>query len=79
MRRDIEHNPYKYLSNTPGGVQASASQLKNFSYNFSRWDVVCLCIHWVVQNTAQHPFLIHAGSVYTICVHFFLLRKEIRK
>jgi len=26
MRRDIEHNPYKYLSNTPGGVQASASQ-----------------------------------------------------
>ena len=26
MRRDIEHNPYKYLSNAPGGVQASASQ-----------------------------------------------------
>ena len=26
MRRGIEHNPYKYLSNTPGGVQASASQ-----------------------------------------------------
>jgi hypothetical protein len=26
MRRDIEHNPYKYLSNTFGGVQASASQ-----------------------------------------------------
>jgi hypothetical protein len=25
-RRDIEHNPYKYLSNTLGGVQASASQ-----------------------------------------------------
>ena len=22
----IEHNPHKYLSNTPGGVQASASQ-----------------------------------------------------
>jgi hypothetical protein len=20
MRRDIEHSPYKYLSNTPGGV-----------------------------------------------------------
>ena len=33
---------------------------------FSRWDVVCVCIHWVVQNTKQHPFLIHAGSIYTI-------------
>ena len=29
-----------------------------------------LCIHWVVQNTKQHPFLIHAGSAYTICVLF---------
>jgi len=27
-----------------------------------------ICIHWVLQNTKQHPFLIHAGSVYTICV-----------
>ena len=26
MRRDIEHNPHEYLSNSPGGVQASASQ-----------------------------------------------------
>ena len=37
---------------------------------FSRCDVVCLCIHWVVQNIKHHPFLIHAGSVYTICVLF---------
>jgi hypothetical protein len=29
---------------------------------------VCLCIHWVVQNTKQHPSLLHAGSVYTIRV-----------
>ena len=53
-------------------MQASASQpwpaLKNFSYIFSRWDVVRLCIYWVVQNTEQHPFLIYAGIVYTICV-----------
>ena len=27
-----------------------------------------LCIHWVLQNTKQHPFLIHAGSVYIICM-----------
>jgi hypothetical protein len=39
---------------------------------FSRWDVVCLCIHWMVQNTIQHPFLIHADSVYTICVLFLI-------
>jgi ABC-type phosphate transport system permease subunit len=31
---------------------------------------VCI-FRWVVQNTKQHPFLILAGSVYTIC--FFLL------
>jgi hypothetical protein len=26
VRRDSEYNPHKYLNNTPGGVQASASQ-----------------------------------------------------
>jgi len=26
---------------------------------FSRRDIVCLCIHWAVQNTKQHPILIH--------------------
>ena len=48
---------------------------KLFLFLFSRWDhhdVVCLCIHWVVQNTKQHPFLIHT-SVYTICVLFLFL------
>jgi len=38
---------------------------------FFRWDVVCLCIHWVMQNILQHPFLICAGSAYTICVLIF--------
>ena len=38
---------------------------------YARWDVVCPCIHWVVQNTKQHStFLVHAGGVYTICVLF---------
>jgi len=72
MRRDIEQNPRKYLSNTPGGVQASTSHYliptKKLLFFFSTWDVVCLCIHWVVQNTKQHPSLLHAGSVYTIRV-----------
>jgi len=55
------------MSNTPGGAQASASQQpdppeKFLLFLFSRWGVVCLCIHWVVQNTKQDPFLIHSSS-----------------
>jgi len=47
---------------------------KPLFFFFSRWDVVCLCIHWVVRETIQHPFLIHnAGDVYTICVLSLLL------
>ena len=41
---------------------------------FSRWDVMCLCMHWAVQNTKQHPFLIHSHSVYSICVHFLFFK-----
>jgi hypothetical protein len=73
MRWDIAYNPHKYRSNTPGGVQTSASQPPDPHWKaslilFSRWDVVCYCIHWVVQNTKQHHILFYAGSsVYTIC------------
>jgi len=46
-RRDNECNPYKYTSNTPGGVQASASQppppLKNSSYFNSPGGMLCVC------------------------------------
>jgi len=34
-----------------------------------------LCIHWVVQDTKQHPFVIHAGGVFTsvlFLLSFFL-------
>jgi hypothetical protein len=39
-------------------------------FRFSRGQVyvVWLCIRWVVQNTNQHIFLIHAGCFHTICV-----------
>ena len=30
-----------------------------------------LGVRCVVQNTKQHPFLIHAWSVYTVCDLFF--------
>jgi hypothetical protein len=71
--QDIKYNPHKYMSNTSIGVQASGRKfpLKSFPlYFLNRWDVVCFYIHWVVQNTRQHHFLIHASSVYTICVLF---------
>jgi len=47
------------IEQTPGGVQAPAPHWKIPLLN-SRWDVVCPCIHWMVQNTKQHLFLIHA-------------------
>jgi len=61
MRRDLKHNPQKYLSNTPGGVQASAFQppdphWKAFLFLISSWDVVYLFTHWVVQNTKRTLF-----------------------
>lgn len=31
---------------------------------------MCFCIHWVMQNTRQHFWLIHANSVDTVCVLF---------
>ena len=31
----------------------------------------CLCIHRVLQKTKQHIFLLHARSIYTICVLSF--------
>jgi hypothetical protein len=50
-------------------LQPPDSHWKAALFLFSRWDVVCLCIHWMVQNT-KHPFLIRAGSVYNIYVLF---------
>jgi hypothetical protein len=78
MRCNNELKSQLYSSKTSGGVAglcipATRFPLKSFSYFFSRWDVVCLCIQWVVQNTKQHPFLTHAGSVYTLFFPFLFL------
>jgi len=76
MRRDIKHNPHKYLSNTLGVCRLLPPNhliptKKLLLFLFSRCDVVCLCIHWVaVQNIKQHPFLVHVDGVYTTCVPF---------
>jgi hypothetical protein len=82
MRRYIKHNPQKYLSNTPGVCRLLPPnhliRTENlFLFLFSRWDVVCLCIHWVaVQNIKQHPFLVHVDGVYTIFSLFSFLFKQ---
>jgi len=85
MQSDRQPKSYKWdetLNTTPTNIWATRTPgvcrplppnhlipTKNFSYIFSRWDVVSLSIHWVVQNTKQHPFLIHAGSVYVVMLN----------
>jgi hypothetical protein len=88
MRQDIEHNPYKYPSYTPGGVQASASQPPD---PHRKTSLICtLQVGWCLSlhplGGAEHKttsFPIHAGGVYTTCVHFFfslsnLLESQVR-
>ena len=59
IRRHIERNPQKLLSNTPGGVQASASQPPNPHWN---------ALGGAEQKTTSFP--IYAGGLYIICVPF---------
>ena len=65
MRQYIYHKPHKYLSNTLDGALASASpppdpQRKPLLFSFAiRWDVAWLYIHWVMQDTKEHPFQVH--------------------
>jgi hypothetical protein len=71
--------PSEYLSNTPGGMQAFASQrpdphLKAFPLISILQVGCCVALHpWVVQGTIQHIFQINAGGVYTTCVLFSFL------
>ena len=74
MRRDIGRNPQKYLSNTPGGVQASASQppvsappLETLLIVFNPGGMLCVSASIGRCKTQNN---IHAGSVYTL--RFFL-------
>jgi len=50
MRRDIEHNPHKYLGNNPGGVQASASQPPD-----PHWKASLIFILQVGYCVSLHP------------------------
>jgi len=60
MRREFEHNPHKYLSNTPVGVQASAGPTSWFPqkslscFQFASGMCVSASVHWVVEKTQQH-------------------------
>jgi hypothetical protein len=75
MKRDTERNPQTYLRNTPGVCTGLCLLTldphgKAFHILLFRWNVVWLCIHWVVQDTKQHPeFPIYAiGFRTSICV-----------
>ena len=67
MRQDMIYNPHKYLSNTPGGVQASASPLKSFLIFKSPGGMlgVSKSIGWCITQKKYVPSL--------ICIFFFLL------
>jgi hypothetical protein len=68
--------PHKYLSKSPGGVQASASHSPDPHRRFClictfHWQVgCCMSLHPLggAEHNLQHPFLIHAGSDYATCV-----------
>ena len=70
MKRDIEHNPPTNIWAKLLVVRKPVPPHWKTSYIFSRWDVVCLYIHWVVQNTKQHPFL-SMSVVFTQSASFF--------
>jgi hypothetical protein len=83
MQSDLQQKPYKWdetlitTSTNIWAIHLVVCRLlppnhlppteKLHWFIISRWDVVCFWIHWLVQNTKLHPFLIHAGSVYTVC------------
>jgi len=48
MRGDIDYKPHKYMSNTPGGVQASASQPPDPHFIYSPDGMLCVfaSIEW---------------------------------
>jgi hypothetical protein len=83
MQSDLQQKPYRWdetLNTTPTNIWAILLVVcrllppnhlipteKLLLLVLSRWDVVCLFIHWVV------PFLLLAGSVYTLRFCSFLL------
>jgi hypothetical protein len=72
MRQDTEHNPQKHLSNTHGGMRASAYQPPDPHWKaFPIYILHVGCVSLHPLGGAQNNFLSHAGSVYTICVIFF--------
>jgi len=61
MRRDIDYNSHKYLSNTPGDVQASAFQLPDCHWKKSL--AFILQVGWCVS---LHP--LGGAKLKTTCI-----------
>jgi hypothetical protein len=76
MRRGIERNPHKYQSNTPGGVQASASQpfdphRKASLIFILEWDVVSLHPLGGAEEHKTTSFSLSMPVVCTLSASFF--------
>ena len=78
----IEHNPHNYLSNTFGDVQGYASQppdnsLESLSPFYFQGGMLCASASIVWCRTQNNIlFLIHVGSVCTICAFLFFFSQS---
>jgi len=80
MRRDIDHNPHKYLSNTPGGVQASASQPPDPHCSYFILQVTCcVSLHPLggaeLKTTSFPSFML---VVFALSAFFFFFFKRVQ-
>jgi hypothetical protein len=78
IRRDIEHNPHNYLSDSPDGVQASASQSpdphRKASLIFIFQAECCVCLHPLGGAKVQHNILFYSVPVvFTLSTVFFFI------
>jgi hypothetical protein len=78
-RRDIKHNPHKYLSNTILLVVRRPLPLNHLSPTekpssfYSPGGMLCgSASTWVEQDTGQDPFLVRVGNVHVLFFSFKL-------
>jgi hypothetical protein len=93
MQLDPQQKSYRWhetLNTTPTNIRAKLlvppvayrrlppKYIKHWkAFSIFILDVVCLCIRCGLQNTKHHPFLIHAGNIYTLPAFFFFYFSKI--
>jgi len=78
MRRDVEHNPHKNLSNTLGGVQAYASQRPEpyRIHSFFILQVKC-CVALHLFDGAGHKTTSHPHPYFLLSAFLFFLTNKV--